>query len=188
MGRFDEALAEAKRAEELDPASPLIGADFGNVLLRARQYDQSIAQLNRVVTLDPNFWVSYWYLGMAYHGNGNYPEAVANYRKALTLSDNPWIKALLVYSLMKLGERSEASKLLAELKADSTKRYVSGSSLAIAHGALGDKDKAFFYLNKDVAERDSRPQVFAVNPIWDDLRDDPRFAEVLRRVENEKLE
>jgi TolB-like protein/Tfp pilus assembly protein PilF len=188
MGRFDEAIAEGKRAEELDPASPIIGADFGNVLLRARRYDESIAQLNRVIALDPNFWVANWYIGMAYHGKGDYPGAVAAYRKGLAMNDNPWIKALLVLSLAKLGERGEAAKLLGELEAESAKRYVSSSSLAIAHSALGDKDKAFFYLNKDVNERGSRPQVFSVNPIWDELRDDPRFAEVLRRVESEKLE
>ena len=188
MGRFDEAIAEGKRAEELDPLSPIIGADLGNVLMRARRYDESIAQLNRVLALDPNFWVAYWYLGQAYHGKGQYAEAVAAYRKGLALNDNPFLKALLIRSLARTGERGEAVKLLNELQAESARRYVSGSSLAVAYGSLGEKDKAFSFLDKDIIERGSRPPLFSINPIWDDLRDDPRFADLVRRVEAAKMD
>jgi Flp pilus assembly protein TadD len=125
---------------------------------------------------------------MAYHGKGQYAEAVAALRKAMALSDNPWLKALLIHSLARTGERQEAVKLLNELQAESARHYVSSSALAIAYGSLGEKDKAFAFLEKDVAERASRPQVFSINPIWDDLRDDPRFAELVRRVEAAKME
>ena len=187
IGRFDEAVAEGKRGEDLDPFSLIIGADLGNTLMRARRYDESIAQLNRVLMLDPNFWVTYWYLGMARYGKGQYAEAVAEYRKALTLKDNPWVKALLIQSLARSGQRTEAVNLLAELQAETSSRYVSSSALAIAYAALGEKDKAITLLDKDVADRSSRPQVFSISPIWDDLRDDPRFAELVRRVEASKL-
>jgi TolB-like protein/Tfp pilus assembly protein PilF len=188
MGRFDEAIAEGKRAEELDALSPIIGADLGNILMRARRFEEALAQLNRVLALDPNFSVTYWYLGMTRYGQGQYPEAVSEYRKALAFNDNPWVKALLVQSLAKAGQRNEAAKLLGELEADSGRRYVPNSSLALAYGALGKKDKAFALLDKEIDERGSRPVVFSVNPIWDDLRDDPRFADLLRRVEAAKLE
>ncbi|MCC6329453.1 MAG: tetratricopeptide repeat protein [Acidobacteria bacterium] len=188
MSRFDEAVTEGKRAEELDPLSPIIGADLGHILTRARRFDESVAQLDRVLALDPNFWVTYWYLGMAYQGKGQYAEAVSAYRKGMALNRSEWLKALLINSLVKTGERQEAVKLLNELQAESESRYVSGSALAIAYGSLGEKDKAFAYLNKDVDERASRPAVFSVNPVWDDLREDPRFAEVLRRVEAGKMD
>ncbi|MGI8811597.1 MAG: tetratricopeptide repeat protein [Pyrinomonadaceae bacterium] len=187
-GRFDEAIAEGKRAEELDTLSPIIGADLANILLRARRFDEAIQQLDRVRALDPNFGVTYWYLGMAYYGKGQYSEAVAAYSKGLTLIDNPWLKALLIQSLAKAGKRDEAVKLLGELQADSTRRYVSNSSLAIAYGSLGEKDKAFSYLDKDIAARSSRAQFFSVNPVFDDLRDDPRFADLVRRVEAAKMD
>jgi TolB-like protein/Flp pilus assembly protein TadD len=188
MGRFGEAIAEGERAEELDPVSPIIAADLGNILMRARRFDESLAQLNRVLTLDPNFWVTYWYLGMAHHGKGQYAEAVAEYRKALALDDNPWVKALLVQSLVRAGQRNEAVKLLGELQSESARRYVSSSSLAIAYGALGEKDKAFVLLARDVDERSTRAGLFSVNPIWDDLRDDPRFADLIKRVEASKMD
>jgi len=188
MGRFDEAIAEGKRAEELDPASLIIGADLGNSFLRARRYDEAIEQLNRVLVLDQNFWVTYWYMGQAYHGKGQYTEAVAAYRKSLALNDNPVVKALLIRSLTRLGGREEGVKLLNELQAESTRRYVSSSTFAIAYGALGEKDKAFAFLEKEVAERASRPVVFSVSPIWDDFRDDARFAELVRKVEQSKLD
>ncbi|MGD9630398.1 MAG: tetratricopeptide repeat protein [Pyrinomonadaceae bacterium] len=187
-GRFDEAVAEAKRAEELDPLSPIIGADLGNVLIRARRFDEAIGQLNRTLTLDPNFWVAYWYLGMAYHGKGEYSEAVAAYRKGRSLNDNPFLKALHIRSLAKTGERTEAVKLLDELQAESERRYVSSSTFAVAYGALGEKDKAFAALQKDIAERGSRLSVLSFNPIWDDLREEPRFTELVRRVEASKME
>ena len=188
MGRFDEAIAAGKRAEELDPFSPIIGADLANVLTNARRFDEAITQIKKVIALDENFWVAHWYLGRTYHANGQYREAVTAYRKALSLSDNSFIKAMLVSSLVKVGERGEAVKLLGELQEESGRRYVSNSGLAIAHAALGEKDKAFAYMEKEIAERSSRVPTLKVNSTWDDLRDDPRFAELVRRVETSKLD
>jgi TolB-like protein/Flp pilus assembly protein TadD len=187
-GRFDEAIAESRRAAELDPASPIISADFGNVLFRARRFDEAIAQLNSALTLEPNFWVTRWYLGQAYHVKGLYTEAVAEYRKALSMNDNPWVKAQLVRSLVKVGARDEASKMLTELESDAGRRVVSSASLALAYDALGERDKAFARLDREINERNSRPPVFAFNPLWDDFRDDPRFAKLVRRVDESKLD
>jgi hypothetical protein len=90
--------------------------------------------------------------------------------------------------MVRTGERDEAVKLLGELEAESTRRYVSSSTLAIAYGSLGQKDKAFALLDKEVAERASRPIVFSLSPIWDDFRDDPRFDDILHRIEASKLD
>ncbi|MBL8185120.1 MAG: tetratricopeptide repeat protein [Blastocatellia bacterium] len=187
-GRFDEAIAAGKRAEELDPVSPIIGADLGLIFIRARRFDEAIAQLNQVAALDPDFWVTSWYLGFAYYGKKQYAEAVAAHRKALAGSDHPFAKALLIQSLVKAGQRGEAAELLAALQSESERRYVSSSGLAIAYGALGEKDKAFLILEKEVAERASRPIVFSLFVIWDDLRDDPRFAALIRKVEQSRLD
>ena len=187
-GRFDEAIAAGKRAEELDPVSPIIGADLGLIFIRARRFDEAIAQLNRVAALDPDFWVTSWYLGIANYGKKQYAEAVAAHRKALSASDLSFVKALLIQSLVRVGQRGEAAELLAALQAESERRYVSSSALAIAYGALGEKDKAFLILEKEVSERAARPLVFSLVVIWDDLRDDPRFAALIRKVEQSKLD
>jgi tetratricopeptide (TPR) repeat protein len=104
-------------------------------------------------------------LATAYHAKGNYAEAIAEYRKALALSDNPWVKAMLARSLAKSGQRGEASKMLGELQSESEHRYVPSTGFAIVYAALGEKDKAFAWLEKDVIERTPRPVLFSVNPV-----------------------
>lgn len=188
MGRFDEAIAEGRRAEELDPLSPIISADLGWSLFFARRFDEAIIQYKRSLTLDPNFYVTHRYLAVAYHIKGMYEDAIAEYRKALTVNDDPYVRALLARSLAKTGQRGEAVKILGELESESAQRYIPGSGLAAAYAALGEKDKAFSWLERDVADRATRSSQYAVNPIWDDLRDDSRFADLLRRIEATKLD
>jgi TolB-like protein/Tfp pilus assembly protein PilF len=188
QGRFDEAIAEGKRAAELDPASPIIAADLGNAMYKARRFDDALAQLNKAAALDQNFSVTNWYIGQVLHEKGRYAEAVAAYRKALAADGNPWVKALLIRSLARLGQRGEAVKLLNEVQAEAANRVVSSASFAIAYGALGEKDKAFAFLDKEIAERNGRCPLFAVTPVFDDLRDDPRFAELIKRVDASRID
>ena len=187
-GRFDEAVAESKRAVELDPVSPIISADFGNVLFRARRFDEAIVQLNRALELDSNFFVTRWYLGSVFDAKGQYAEAVAEYKKALAVNDNPFVKAMLIHSLAKSGKRDEAVKLFGELKLDATRRVVSSASLALAYNVVGERDKAFALLEKEISDRTARSRYFAISPIWDDFRNDPRFAELVKRVEASKMD
>jgi len=188
MGRFDESIAEGRRAEELDPLSPVISMDVGANLTRARRFNEAIAQLNRTLTLDPNFYAARFALGTAYHANGQYGEAIAEFRKALALNDDPWVKALLARSLAKSGQRGEVIKILGELESESARRYVPSAGLAVVFGALGEKDKAFVWLEKDVTERTPRPPLFSVNPVFDDLRDHPRFQDLVHRVALAKID
>jgi tetratricopeptide (TPR) repeat protein len=188
MGRFDESIAEGRRAEELDPLSPIISTDVGANLTRARRLDEAIAQFDRTLTLDPNFFAARYALGTAYHAKGKYGEAIAEFRKALALNDDPWVKALLARSLAKSGQRDEAVKLLGELQSESANRYVASSGMAVVLGALGEKDKAFVWLEKEVTDRTPRAPLFSVNPVFDDLRDDPRFADLVRRVAAAKMD
>ena len=187
-GRFDESIAEGRRAEELDPLSPVISMDVGTNLTRARRFDEAIAQFNRTLALDPNFYAARFSLATAYHAKGQYEEAIVEFRKSLALNDDPWVKALLARSLAKSGKRDEAYKLLGELQSESARRYVPSSGVAVVFAALGEKDKAFVWLEKDVNERSPRAPMFSANPVFDDLRDDPRFKDLLRRIELAKTE
>jgi tetratricopeptide (TPR) repeat protein len=182
LKRFDEAIPEMKRAEELDPLSPVISADAGLALVYARRYDEAIAQTKRALSLDPNFFNARYTLGYAYDGKRLYAEAIAEYRKALALNDDPYAKAFLVRSLAKSGRRADALKLVEELKSESATRYVPNYCLAMAYTALGEKEEAFALLEKDIAEHSSFVSVLAVEPALDDLRDDQRFKAMLRRL------
>jgi eukaryotic-like serine/threonine-protein kinase len=180
--RFDEALVELRRAEELDPLSSVIVTEVGGCLLYARRYDEAIAQFKHSLTLDPKFYYAHVYLGWAFNAKGMYREAIDEYRKALDLNDDPTAKAFLALSLAKSGGRHEAIKLRDQLKMESTHRYVPSYCFAIIHLALGEKDEAFEWLEKDIDERSSWPVVYAVVPELDELRDDPRFKHMLQRL------
>ncbi len=182
MGRFDESIAEGKRAEELDPLSPVIRADLGDDLLYARRYDEAIARLRRTLTLEPKFQYAHWVLGSAYDLKGMYGEAIAEYQKALQISDDPWIRALLARASALSGQRAEALKILEQLKADSARRFVPAFAYVQLYIGLSDKDQAFAWLEKDFAEHSYHPANYKVDPMLDPLRPDPRFADLVRRV------
>ena len=182
MGRFDESIAEGKRAEDLDPLSPVIKADVGDDLLYARRYDEAIAQLRRTLTLEPNFQYAHFVLGSAYDLKGMYGEAIAEYQRGLQIGDDPWIRALLARALALSGQRFEALRILEQLKADSGRRFVPAFAYVQIYIGLKDKDQALAWLEKDFAEHSYHPANYRVDPMLDPLRSDSRFADLVRRV------
>jgi serine/threonine-protein kinase len=180
--KFEEALTEARRAEELDPLSTIIRTDTGVVLYWMKRFDEAIAQYKHTIAIDPNFYYAHWSLGAAYHQKGMYAESIAEYKKALQLKDDSWVIGLLACSLAKNGQRNAALKLIEQLKAQSSHRYVASYSIAIAYTALDEKDQAFFWLEKDFAEHSSSAPNYFQDFFLEDLRDDPRFQDLLRRV------
>jgi eukaryotic-like serine/threonine-protein kinase len=182
-GRFDEALAENRRAQELDPLSLPINMTLGWVLLNARQYDQSAEQLRKTVELDPHFILAHHRLGLVYEQQGKYDEAIAEFRQVVNLSSGKplGITALAhVYALS--GKRAEAQKTLVELQDMSKQRYVSPAAIALIYAALGDKDQAFAWLKKADEGHDGILARLKVDPRFDSLRSDPRFADLVGRV------
>jgi serine/threonine protein kinase/Flp pilus assembly protein TadD len=181
--RFDEALVLQRRAEELDPLSPIISANVGWTLFFARRYDESIAQMIRTLSLDQNFYVAHANLCWAYNAKGMYREAIAECRKALELNaDDTFLEGYLALVLAKSGQREEARKLLKQLKQESAGSYVTSYGVALACIGLDEKEEAFVWLEKEVAERGYWSGVYAVEPVLDDLRGDPRFKDMLRRL------
>jgi TolB-like protein/Tfp pilus assembly protein PilF len=180
--RFDEAVDELKRAEELDPLSPIIGTNLGDVFVNARRYDEGIAQYKRVLLLDPNFGYAHQALGWAYGAKGSYPEAIAETRKAFELNQDPQSLGYLGLWLARSGQREEATKLLGQLKQEVTKRYVPGYSLAIIYVALNEKEEALNWIEKDVNDHSFITVSYGVSPEFDDLRPEPRFKEMLKRM------
>jgi len=182
-GRFDEALVQAKRAQELDPLSLPINMTLGWVLLNARQYDQSAEQLNKTLEMDPGFMLAHHRLGMVYEQQGKYDKAIEEFKQVVNLSiGKPMGIASLAHAYALAGKRAEAEKGIAELKGLSEKRFVSEASIAMIYVALRDKEQAFAWLEKADKRRDALLARLKVDPRFDDLRSDPRFQDLVKRV------
>ena len=183
MGRYDEALAEIKRAQESDPLSLIISAVVGWILYFNRQHDQAIVQFQKALELDPNFWVAHWCLGRAYEQKAMFAEAVAEFQKAIDLSaGSPLALAALGHAYAVSGKTTEAQRVLNELKESSKRRYVSLYGIAAIHAGLGEHDQAFEWLEKAYEERSGWLVWLKSEPVSDVLRSDPRFQNLLRRV------
>jgi len=183
LGRSEEALAVAKRSLDLDPASPAVSHSLGVQLYLARQFDQAIEQAHKTLELDPNFAISYELLGEVYVSGGMYREGLPELEKYSALSRGRAMSiALLGYAHARLGERSQALRLLEQLEAASKERYTPALSFAVVYAGLGEKDQAFAWLDKAYEERTSRLGYLKVEPLWDPLRSDPRFADLVRRL------
>ena len=181
MGQFDEGIAESKRAVELDPLSIPMNRNLGYTFYFARQYDQAIEQLQRTLELDPGFVPALAVLGSAYLQKSMYQEAFAEFEKALSIAPgNTQVQWRLGYAYAVTGRRAEVQKVVDDL---SKKKYVPAVTTAIIYTGLGQKDQAFQWLEKSYKEHDSGPFSFIkVYPIFDPLRSDPRFHDLLRRM------
>ena len=183
MSRFDDALAEMKRAHELDPLSLEPTIAMADVFYFQRQYDQAIAQYQKALEMDLNSGLSYWAIGRTLTAKGSYNEAIPLLEKSIPLSgDSPDEPAELARTYALAGKREEALKILDELKRLSGRKYISPTVIATIYGALGDKDQAFAWLNKAVDGRDFILVLLNVEPMFDPLRDDPRFTALVKRV------
>jgi len=182
LGRFDEALAEMRKAENLDPLSLIINADLAELLGLAHSYDDSIIRQSlKTIEMDPNFALAHNQLAQAYLQKHMYAEAVAELQKAVELSrDSPTCIANLARAYVASGKREEAVKLLNTLKKRSTTGYSNASEIAMIYASLGDTDQAMNWLEKGFEER-FNPGVL-LRPGFDPLRSDPRFQNLLRRI------
>jgi TolB-like protein/Tfp pilus assembly protein PilF len=183
VGRHQEALAELEKAQELDPLSLITNAGIAWAFYFARQYDQATEQCRKTLEMDPNFVVAHAWLGQTYLQKGVFHEAFKEFQTAIELSEgSPFYVAMLGHAYAVAGDIPEAQKLVDQLKTQSVEAYVSSYSIAEVYAGLGDRDKAFEWLQKAYEER-SRALVFLrVEPSLDPLRPDPRFQDLLRRV------
>ena len=181
LGRFEEAIAEEKRGVELDPLSLINNRVLGQSFYVAREYDQAIEQFRKTLDLDPNFAGAHILLGQAYLQKSMYREGIAEIEKELAISpDSTGALSELGYGYALEGRREEAQKVIDRLNERSKQKYVSAASRAIIYAGLGEKDKAFEWLEKAYEERSIG--AIKVNQAYDPLRSDPRFADLLRRM------
>src|SRR5258707_4733068 len=182
QGRTEEALASARRAQELDPLA-LYGAQVGWILFQARRYDEAIRELQSVLAVEPENQSAVWFLGFALIGAERYGEAIATLEKAASLSDrSSAVLGVLVHAYAGAGRRTEALRVLSELQSRRQKGYVPAGAFLNAYLGLGDTEKAFAWLERAAEERSNIIQFLKIHPFFDPLRSDPRFAEFLRRA------
>lgn len=183
MGRFNEASVETARSQELDPLSLMINADVGVAYYYARHYDEAIAQNEKTVNLDPRFFITYLWLGQAYEQKKEYARAIETFQKGMTEAErHPQLLASLGRTYALAGQPDKAKNALEELREMSKTRYVSPYLIAVVYAGLGDKDQTFVWLNKAYEDRSFFLIWLKVEPRFDSLRTDPRFAELVRRV------
>ena len=183
MGRFDDALAEMRRALELDPVSLEKTTGIGEILYLQRRYDEAIEQYRKALEMDSNSGFTHWALGRPLLAQGKFNDAIAEFQKAIPLSgDSPDEPAELARAYALAGKRDEALKIIEELKKLSERKHVASTVIASIYIALGDQDRAFVFLNKAFDERDFILILLKTEPMFDPLRSDPRFAELVHRV------
>ena len=181
--QFGDALREIKLAQELDPLSPIINEVAGYTYLLNNEIDLGIEQVKKSLELDPNFPGAHRILGLAYLKQQRYEEATAEFEKAVELSARG-SEALgeLGYCYGIRGKREDALRILKELEAKYASRESPGYQLAAVYVGLGEKDQAFLWLEKDFAQRSGRLPNINLRFPFDNLRSDPRYADLVRRM------
>ena len=183
LGRREEAIAEMERALQLDPLSLAINTDFGYILYLEREPDRAIVQLQKTLAMYKSFPAPHLYLGRAYVQKRMFAEAMQEFQTAAKVSGgHPFYRAWLGYGYALSGNSSEAIRILDQLTQGSGGKYVSSYDVAAICVGLGRQDQAVRWLQKAYEERASHFHHIGLEPIFDPLRSDPRFEELVRRI------
>lgn len=184
MGRYTEAVAEARKAESLDPLSLIISADLGmEALLPAGRYDEAMQQCRKTLEMDPHFAVAHACLARSYEGKAMYKEAIAEMQEAINLSAGSviWVSGL-GYLYARAGRRADAIEILNELKSRSKREWMPSQAFIWIYASVGEKDQAFAWLEEAYEERSDVMTVLTEERAFDPLRSDPRYKDLLRRL------
>lgn len=183
LGRHEEALEEADRALSLDPLSVFAGVMKAQFLFQARRYSEAKDQLHKTLEIEPNFWIGKIMLGKIYEREGRYEEALEAFREAGEFSrGTTQAMSLGGYTYAVSGRRREAERTLRELRSLSEEAYVPPYNVARVYHGLGDTTEAMRWLERAYNERDVHMVFLGVDPLWDSLRNDPRFTGLRERM------
>jgi pentatricopeptide repeat protein len=182
QGRTEEAVTSCRRGRELDPLA-VSGSDLAWMLFYARRYDDAVQELHSALAARPDDAFALWILGFALIANHHPEEAVPVLEKGVSASEHsPAIVGLLIHAYAQAGRRDDALRLLEELKRRKQTGYVPAASFVKAYLGLGEYDRAFFWLEEAYKEQSNLLQFLKVHPIFDPIRNDPRFADLVHRV------
>jgi TolB-like protein/predicted Zn-dependent protease len=182
IGQSDRAIVEGKRAIELDPLSLICNADLAWVYFNARRYDETEAQARKTLEMDPRFYVAHYYLGEALQFKGKLTDATAEYQKSFESNNDPFSLAMLGQACARQGKTDEARKVLARLREQAKSQYISPYAFAVVLTALGDKAHAIDELEHGYDDTGFYISLIKVDPLFDDLRGDPRFEAIVQKI------
>ena len=181
-GRHQEALSEAKRARELDPLNPRTTALEGQFLIHAGRVDEGMERLRATLELAPDHWMAHLFAASGYIEKGMYPEAIEEGRKTIEVEPQSRSFSFYGYALAKSGRQQEARNELRGVLESSRDQWVSPYSIAMIYNGLDDRDQTLAWLERGLRERDPRMVFLKVEPKWNNLRNDPRFQNIMHGV------
>ena len=182
LGRHDEAITEIRRAQQLDPLNPAARTAAATQFRFARRYDESIAEIQAALEMDPNFQFAYLRLAWTYEAMGFYPEAAAARQKEQILGGTSEEEVAGLSDAAASGAESYWRWILDSTQEAANEHYIEPLDFALIYAQLSEKDPAFEWLEKAYEARNSRLISLNVRPAWDALRDDPRFHDLLLRM------
>jgi len=181
--RYEESLAEIKKASELEPTSLIIQSDLASVYRYMGQFDEALKIDRRTVEMDPNYAQSRFGTAHALSRLGDHDGAVREISKGIELSGGSTrMKSVLGIVQARAGNKEEAQKIIDGLVANSAKEHVTPEDIAMIYSVMGEKDRAFEWLERAYAERSCWLYELNVDPDWEPIRDDPRFHDLVKRI------
>jgi len=182
LGRLDEALAEIKHAQELDPLSPVFEVNIGAVYIMKGDLDSAMERSRRLVELDPNFPLAHQISGSVCLKQRRYAEAIAEFQQNVANDRSAYSLSYLGHAYAMAGRRDEALAVLKELDGKYNKRESLPQYQAGVYAGLGDKDQAFAWLEKGFQDKNGSLDFVVMETSFDPIRSDPRYADLLRRM------
>jgi serine/threonine protein kinase/Tfp pilus assembly protein PilF len=181
-GRFDETVKEAEKAAELDPLSLVISSSLGSRLLDVRRYEDAANQCRKTLDMDPNFGLGHLCIGTSYVNRGHFQEGITELQKTTELlpgNQDSMVQLGIAYALS--GDHARAREVLSKLK-NHSQPYLRAYNIAMLYAGLADKEQTIFWLQKGYEQRDDDMIYMKIEPVFDPIRSDPRFQDLIRRV------
>lgn len=182
LGQLDEAIAKDKKAIDLDPLNSFFQAALAYFLYHARRYDDAIVQIKKTLELDPTSTLARHLLGCCLLWKGDTAGAIAEFQRSKIVVTGAWYQGLLGYAYAISGDRPKAEQMLRELEELAKHQYVNSSAFAAIYLGLGEKEKALDWLEKCYENQESACWLLKVDPIYDSVRDEPRFQALLTKI------
>jgi serine/threonine protein kinase/tetratricopeptide (TPR) repeat protein len=182
IGESEQAIALAQRAKLIEPQDSYVSYTLAQAFILAGRYDEGLRETGTTIRLDDKNWWGYYWRGVAYSEKGMHDEAIAALQIAAGIDDSPLIRGVLACSLARAGRRTDAQHIVDELILASKSKFVSQSSIAMGYGGLGEKDKAFEWLDKALESHDEAILWIYKHPMFTPLRDDPRYKELVIKL------